>query len=221
MALYIDSAFVQDIIHVSQTVPLAGVTTNPTILLQARERGQDLSPQSVLSELLRMIGGTVFIQPGATAEEDMYQEALEYIQASPNRVIPKILMTQTGMRVAQRLKHQQHRIAFTAVTTVAQAYSAAMVPADFVIPYYGRMERSGIDAGERISEMADVLHNAGLPARILVASIKSAEDVSCALLAGADDLTIAPQVLLDLISDPLTEEAIERFSQDWQKMNKL
>lgn len=218
MALYIDSAFVQDIIHVAQTVPLAGVTTNPTILLQARERGQDLSPESVLSELLRTIGGTIFIQPGAIGEEDMYQEVLAYIQASPNRVIPKIPMRHTGMRVAQRLKHQQHRIAFTAVTTVAQAYSAAMIPADFVIPYYGRMERSGIDASERISEMADVLHNVGLPTRILVASIKSAEEVSCALLAGADDLTIAPPVLLDMISDPLTEEAIERFSQDWQKL---
>lgn len=221
MALYIDSAFVQDIIHVSQTVPLAGVTTNPTILLQARERGQDLTPESVLSELLRTMGGTVFIQPGVTGEEDMYQEAQAYIQASPNRVIPKIPMTHTGMRVAQRLKHQQRRIAFTAVTSVAQAYSAAMVPADFVIPYYGRMERSGIDASARISEMADVLHNAGLPTRILVASIKSAEDVASALLAGADDLTIAPQVLLEMIADPLTEEAIERFSLDWQKMNKL
>jgi len=221
MALYIDSAFVQDIIHVSQTVPLAGVTTNPTILLQAQERGQDLSPESVLSELLRTMGGTVFIQPGATGEEDMYSEALAYIQASPNRVIPKLPMTHTGMRVAQRLKHQQHRIAFTAVTSVAQAYGAAMVPADFVIPYYGRMERSGIDASGRISEMADVLHNAGLPTRILVASIKSAEDVASALLAGADDLTIAPQVLLDMIADPLTEEAMERFSSDWQKMNKL
>ena len=113
MALYIDSAFLQDIINVAQTVPLAGVTTNPTILLQARERGQDLSPQSVLSELLRTIGGTVFIQPGATGEEDMYQEALAYIQASPNRVIPKIPMMHTGMRVAQRLKHQQHRILLT------------------------------------------------------------------------------------------------------------
>ena len=221
MALYVDSAFLEDITNVAQIVPLAGVTTNPTILLQARERGQDLSPSSVLSELLRLMGGTVFIQPGATGEEDMYAEALEYIQASPHRVIPKIPMTHTGMRVAQRLKHQQHRIAFTAVTSVAQAYSAAMVSADYVIPYYGRMERAGIDASERISEMADVLHNANLPTRILIASIKSADAAARALLAGGDDLTIAPQVLLDMVSDPLTEEAIERFSQDWQKMNKV
>jgi TalC/MipB family fructose-6-phosphate aldolase len=221
MALYIDSAFLHDIMNVTGTVPVEGITTNPTILLEARERGQDLSPQSVLSELLRSIGGTIFMQPGASGEDEMYAEALDYIQASPNRVIAKIPMTHAGMRVARRLKQQQHRLAFTAVTSVPQAYSAAMIGADFIIPYYGRLERSGVDASERISEMADLLHNANLPTRILAASIKSSGDAANALLAGAHDLTVAPGVLMEMVTEPLTEEAIERFTQDWQRMNKL
>jgi len=53
MALYIDSAFLNDIMHVTQTVPLAGITTNPLILLAARERGQDESPNALLEALLR------------------------------------------------------------------------------------------------------------------------------------------------------------------------
>jgi transaldolase len=53
MALYIDSAFLNDIMHVTQTVPLAGITTNPSILLAARERGQDESPNALLEALLR------------------------------------------------------------------------------------------------------------------------------------------------------------------------
>ncbi len=221
MALYVDSAYLDDITNVARTIPLAGVTTNPTILLAARERGQTLKPESVLSELLRILGGNIFIQPGATEEEEMYQQALASIQAAPNRIIPKIPMTQAGMRVAQILKHQNHRIAFTAVTTVAQAYAAAMVGAEFIIPYYNRQERSGIDASERISEMAGLFHNQGLPTRILVASIKSPEEAASALLGGAHDLTVAPQVLLAMVSDPMSEEAIERFAQDWQKMNIL
>jgi TalC/MipB family fructose-6-phosphate aldolase len=220
MALYIDSAFLNDIMNVVKTVPLAGVTTNPTILLAARERGQDLNPQGVLDALLRSIDGSIFMQPGASDEEEMYAEALAYIQTASNRVIAKIPMTHTGMRVARRLKQQQYHIAFTAVTSVAQAYGAAMAKADFIIPYYGRLERSGIDASERVSEMADLLHNAGLPTRILVASIKSPEDAARALLAGAHDLTVTPLVLMEMVRDPLTEEAVERFTQDWQKMNK-
>ncbi len=221
MALYIDSAFLHDIMNVAQTVPVAGVTTNPTILLAARESGQELSSQGVLEELLRSIDGTVFMQPGASKEEEMYAEALAYVQAAPSRVIPKIPMTHTGLRVARMLKRQQHRIAFTAVTSVVQVYSAALAGADFIIPYYGRLERSGIDASERIAEMADLLHNARLTTRILAASIKSPQDAACALLAGAHDLTVAPQLLMEMVTDPLTEEAIERFTQDWQKMNKL
>jgi TalC/MipB family fructose-6-phosphate aldolase len=220
MALYIDSAFLNDIMNVVKTVPLAGVTTNPTILLAARERGQDLNPQGVLDALLRSIDGSIFMQPGASDEEEMYAEALAYIQTASNRVIAKIPMTHTGMRVARRLKQQQYHMAFTAVTSVAQAYGAAMAKADFIIPYYGRLERSGIDASERVSELADLLHNAGLPTRILVASIKSPEDAARALLAGAHDLTVTPLVLMEMVRDPLTEEAVERFTQDWQKMNK-
>jgi TalC/MipB family fructose-6-phosphate aldolase len=218
MVLYIDSAFLNDIMNVSQTVPLSGITTNPTILLAARERGQNMSPIEVLDALLRSLDGNIFMQPGASDEEAMYAEAIGYIRLAPNRIIPKIPMTHTGLRVARRLKQQQRRIAFTAVTSVSQAYNAAMIGADFIIPYYGRLERSGIKASERLSEIADLLHNTHSTTRILVASIKSPEDAIEALMAGAHDITAVPQVLLDMITDPLTEEAIEQFSSDWQKL---
>ncbi len=221
MALYIDSAFLNDIMNVTQTVPLAGITTNPSILLAARERGQDLSPHELLDALLHSTIGLIFMQPGASEEEEMFAEALTYIEAAPKRVIPKIPMTHIGMRVARQLKQQHYRLAFTAVTSVSQAYNAAMVGADFIIPYYGRLERAGIDASERISEMADLLHNAHPTTRILVASIKSPGDAATALLAGAHDLTVTPQVLMEMVTDTLTEDAVERFTQDWQKMNKL
>ncbi len=221
MALYIDSAYLDDIREVARTVPVAGITTNPTILLAARERGQQLDPLALLKEMLSTFGGTIFIQPGASDEDAIFAQANAYIEADPERVIPKIPMTHIGMRVAMRLKLQKQRIAFTAVTSVAQAYTAAMVNADFIIPYFNRLERSGIDASERIAEMMDVLHNQQLSSRLLVASIKSPAEAAAALLAGAYDLTIAPQVLLEMVKDPLSEQAIYAFEQDWQKMNLL
>jgi TalC/MipB family fructose-6-phosphate aldolase len=218
MALYVDSAYLDDIRNVSQTIPLAGVTTNPTILLASRNRGQTFTPLQLLRELLREVNGDIFMQPGETEEEEMFKQAMTYIEADPDRVIPKIPMNLVGMRVARLLKRTNRRIAFTAVTSVAQAYSAAMVQADFIIPYYNRLERSGQDASERISEMAELLHNARLPTRILAASIKSSSDAVCALSAGAHDITAAPSVLLDMVNDPQTEEAIEQFTRDWQSL---
>ncbi len=221
MALYVDSAYLDDIIEVARTVPVAGVTTNPTIMLAAVERGQRLSPLSLLDELLSRVGGTIFIQPGAADEQEMLQEALDYVQASPERVIPKIPITHIGLRVARQLKLAGKQVAFTAVTTVPQAYTAAMSQADFIIPYYNRMERAGVDASLRISQMAELLHNHQFPTRLLAASVKSPQEVANALLAGVHDLTIAPPLLLEMVSDPQSEQAVERFSQDWQKMKIL
>jgi TalC/MipB family fructose-6-phosphate aldolase len=221
MALYVDSALLHSIMEVAATVPLAGVTTNPSILLAAQNEGQALAPLELLGELLARVEGNIFMQPGATGEEEMLRQALSYLEADPLRVIPKIPMTQVGMRVARRLKREQRRLAFTAVTSVAQAYSAAMIAADYVIPYFGRLEREGFDAAQRISEIADVLHNVGGATRILTASIKSVEDAGRALLAGSDDLTIAPQVLLEMLVDPLTEAAVETFIHDWNMMKKM
>ena len=218
MALYIDSAFLNDIMHVTQTVPVAGITTNPSILLAARERGQEASPQALLDTLLHETNGLIFMQPGASVEEEMLAEALAYIEAAPKRVIPKIPMTHTGIRVARQLKQKQHRLAFTAVSSVAQAYNAAMVRADFVIPYYGRLERAGINASQRITEMAKLLQTAQPMTRILVASIKSPIDAANALLAGAHDLTVTPDVLMEMVTDPLTEDAVEKFNHDWQQL---
>ncbi len=221
MALYVDSAYLDDIMQVAKTIPLAGVTTNPTILLAARERGQQLDPLTVLRELLSLVDGTIFMQPGADTEEELLQQALAYIELDPARVVPKIPMTQKGLRVAHQIKQRGYRLSFTAVTSVTQAYSAALTGADFVIPYFNRLERSGIDARERVAQMAELLKQQGMTARVLAASIKTPAEAATALLAGAHDLTVAPQVLLEMVQDPLSEQAIARFEQDWIKMNKL
>lgn len=187
-----------------------------SFLLAAFERGQRLDPASLLGELLQKTQGLVFMQPGAAQEEEMLAEAQSYINADVERVIPKLPMARSGLRVGQMLKLRGHRIAFTAVTSVAQAYTAALAEADFIIPYCNRLERSGVDASDRVAQMAELLHNQRLTTRI-----KSSTGAAAALLTGAHDLTAPPQVLLEMITDELTEQAIDKFTQDWQKMKKL
>src|SRR5260370_33417276 len=90
MALYIDSAFLHDIMNVAQTVPVAGVTTNPTILLAARGSGQDLNPQGGLDVLLRGVAGTIFMPPGASAEEGRHAGARAYMPTTPKQPNPTV-----------------------------------------------------------------------------------------------------------------------------------
>lgn len=221
MAFYVDSAYIDDITTIIQTVPLSGVTTNPSLLLEARQRGQSLEVLEVLTQLLKHVNGTIFMQPSLADEARAYHETLSYIELNPERIVPKIPMSQAGMRLARHLHGEGYHIAFTAVTTVAQAYAASAMGATYIIPYYNRLRRSGIDPGERITQMAQVLARQSHPTRILAASIKSSLEATEALLNGAHDLTLAPACLLDMLKDPQSEEAIARFELDWQKMKNL
>ena len=74
--------------------------------------------------------------------------------------------------------------------------------------------------GERIAQIASLLHKQQLATRILAASIKSPLEAASALGAGAHDITAAPQVLLAMVSDPQTDEAITKFTLDWQKLTR-
>ncbi|GCE18607.1 transaldolase family protein [Dictyobacter kobayashii] len=221
MALYIDSAYLDDITAVAQTLPIAGVTTNPTLLLNAYQHGQRATAHEIVQQLLQRTNGTIFMQPSMADEEKAYQEALSYIEADPERVIPKIPMSQAGVRVGQRLYAQGHIIAFTAVTTVAQAYIASLVGARYIIPYYNRLRRSGVDPCERLEQMARVIASQSSNTRILAASIKSTVEAAEALHSGAHDLTIPPAILMEMPGDPESDEAITRFEQDLKKMKNL
>lgn len=221
MALYVDCAHLDDIKAVARVMPLAGVTTNPTLLLNAHQRGQHLDALEVLQQLVADFNGKIFMQPSMREEASAYREALGYIQAGPGRVIPKLPMTEMGMRVARQLGDDGHRVAFTAVTTISQAYTAAMVGADFIIVYYNRLRRSGIDPSERLAKIAEILQTQQLHTRIMAASIKSSVEASEALISGAHDLTVPPQILLEMVKDPETEKAVEQFEQDCQKMKRL
>ena len=219
MGLYIDSAYLPDVERVCRTLEVDGATTNPSILLAAWQRGQRLSDQEVLRDLLSICPGRVFMQPVGETAEALYRMAQGYRVVAPERVVPKLPLTPAGMEVACRLKREGASFAFTCVFTVAQAYCAAIGGAGYVIPYFGRLRRSGQDACERIEAMARLLTAQGLGTRILAASVKTPADASEALLAGAHDLTAPPQVLEALLADPLTDAAVEQFQRDWEALS--
>ena len=54
MILYIDSAFLSDIIPVVQTISLVGATTNPSIVLAVHESDQKLDMLSLIRGLQRI-----------------------------------------------------------------------------------------------------------------------------------------------------------------------
>lgn len=221
MALYLDSADVAEVARLCATYPVAGVTTNPSILLAAIERGQRLHDLDVLRELLAACGGLVFMQPTAETAEDIVAAGMRYADADSARVVLKLPMTALGLRAALDLKRRGARFAFTAVASLAQTYTGILAGAEWIIPYFCRMRRAGVDAPDRVAGMSRLLASQMCTARILAASLKSPADVVEATLSGAHDATLPPGVLRAMAEDPLSQAAVAQFAADWQRAGAL
>jgi TalC/MipB family fructose-6-phosphate aldolase len=220
MALFVDSAFVPDVARLCQAYPVAGVTTNPSILLAAYERGQRLDDIQLLRELLAASPGTILMQPTGDTKEELHRMALAYLDVDPLRVVLKLPATSLGLVVARELP-AGGRFAFTAVASVAQTYLAAMAGASWVIPYFCRFRHAGIDVSQTISDMSRLLAGQHSATRILAASLKTPSDVIEATLAGADDVTAPPLIIEAMALHEMSEAAVRQFADDWQKLRRL
>jgi len=220
MGLYVDSAYLDDIAGACQAFPVTGVTTNPSILLAAVERGQRLSDLDVLDRLLLLCAGPVFMQPAAVTPAELAAAALRYVAADPARVVVKLPATVTGLAAASDLRRQGARFAFTATYTLAQTYCAVQAGAQWVIPYFGRLRRSGVDAADRVDAMAHLLTQQSASTRILAASLKSAADLVEVTRAGAHDVTAPLDVIRSLMDDELTQTAVAQFANDWRRLHE-
>lgn len=218
MGLFVDSAFVPDVSRLCLTYPVAGVTTNPTILLAAYERGQHLHETAVLRELLAACNGTIFMQPTADTPEKLLQAAHTYVDVDPSRVVLKLPATLTGLGIARELRQSGAQIAFTAVASVGQAYLGAMAGAGWVIPYFCRLRHAGLDVSQIITDISHLLTGQRSATHILAASLKTPGDIIEATLAGADDVTAPPAVIEAMAVQEMTDAAMKQFASDYQKL---
>ena len=70
---------------------------------------------------------------------------------------------------------------------------------------------------ELIEEIREIYDNYDFTTEILAASIRTANHVKYAALAGADVSTVPPSVLKALVKHPLTDKGLDAFLADWQK----
>lgn len=218
MALYVDSAYVAEVESISARYPIAGVTTNPSILLAARKRGQRLTDLDVLRALLDVCAGPVFMQPVGDDAAALRTIMDRYLAVAPERVVAKLPPTEPGVQTGMALLREGAKVAFTAVCSLAQAYCTGQTGAQWVIPYFGRIRRAGEDPIERVAAMARLL---APTTRVVAASLRTPRDVVDATLAGAQDVTVPPEVIGAFLEDRISSAALAQFAADWKQLRDV
>lgn len=216
MKYLLDTANLSEIRELCEYLPIAGVTSNPSIV---KKEGA-ISFFSHMREIRSVIGHVrpLHIQVTAMDYDGMMRDAEAVFHHVDEKVYIKVPVDFAGVKVIKALKRQGANVTATAVYGMDQAFIALEAGADCIAPYFNRMEALGIDAANAIGNIAGLINHYGYETEILAASFKQTTQIDRAILAGAHSVTVSPDVLRDVFRKKIVKDAVQAFSDDWSTL---
>lgn len=211
MELYLDTSDVAAVKRLARVFPLAGVTTNPSIVASGK-RPVDV----VLPELREALGGKgrLFAQVMAPRAEQMVEEAKK-LRKIINDLVVKVPVTAEGLAAIKLLKAEGIPTLGTAVYGAAQGLLSALAGAEYVAPYVNRVDAQGGDGIQTVKDLQQLLTLHAPGAKVLAASFKTPRQALECLMAGCESITLPLDVAEQIISAPAVAAAVEKFEKDW------
>lgn len=215
MKVFLDSARLGEIEAAIGRGCVAGVTTNPTFLLE--EAGhRPLTHLRRVVALLRPSRLPLSVQVMTSVPNEMVAQA-EVIrdELDYDGVVVKVPCGWDELAAVAELARRGIAVNGTACMSATQALMAAAAGARYVTLFYGKMSDAGIDAGAVVEDVARALSGPAPLCELVVASIRRTYDVHECLRRGAHAVTVAFRLLPGLCDHPKTAEAVRGFAQSF------
>lgn len=217
MKFFLDTADLSEIEEVASWGALAGVTTNPS--LYARIGGKLEDFENHLAKICKLVDGPVSGEVTAEDRDGMIEQGRTLAALADNMVV-KIPVCVEGFAATRVLAEEGIDVNMTLVFTVPQALLAARAGARYISPFVGRFDDIAEDGLDQLGDIVTAIQNYdfGHPVEIIAASVRSANHVTQAALMGADIATVPYGAMKQCIYHPLTEQGLEKFKADWEKV---
>jgi len=214
MKIFIDTANFDEIKDAYSMGFIAGVTTNPSLIVKEK---RDL--KEVIKQIANLVEGPVSAEVVSTTAPEMIAEAHELVKLGSNVVI-KVPMTIEGLKTVSVLSKENIKTNVTLVFNVNQALLAARAGASFVSPFVGRLDDISMEGVTLIEDIAEIFMVHGIKTEIIAASVRTPMHMIQCAKAGAHIATVPYKVLIDSLKHPLTDAGLAKFMADWESANK-
>ena len=211
MKFFVDTADIEHIAELAQLGMVDGVTTNPSLIMKSGRNIID-----VTKEICKLVSGPVSAEVTATEASDMIAEGYKLGEIAENIAV-KVPLTWQGLKACKILRQAGLMVNVTLCFSANQALLAAKAGASFISPFIGRLDDINLEGMSLIDEIRVIYDNYGFDTEILAASIRNANHIRQCALVGADIVTAPPNVILNLINHPLTENGLAAFLSDIEK----
>ena len=214
MKIFIDTANFDEIKAAYEMGFVAGVTTNPSLIVKEK---RDL--KEVIKQIAALVDGPVSAEVIATTAPEMIKEAHELVKLGDNVVI-KVPMTPEGLKAVAVLAKEGIKTNVTLIFSANQALLAARAGATFVSPFVGRIDDISMDGITLIEDIAEIFMVHDIKTEIIAASGRTPRHMTQGAKAGARIATVPYKVLMASMKHPLTDAGLARFLADWEAANK-
>ena len=213
MEFIIDTVNLDEIKEAVEYMPIAGVTSNPSIV-------KATSPKDFFEHMrqIREVIGmekSLHIQVVATTCDEIIKEAKRIVKEIDDLVYIKVPVSYEGIKAIKELKNRGMNVTATAVYDLMQAYMALAAGADYIAPYVNRIGNLGSDPFELIAELSNRIEMDNYECKILAASFIGVQQVRDAFNHGAQAVTAPVAILKQIFNNPNIEKAVNDFNQDW------
>ena len=215
MRIFLDTSDVDIIRQHCETGLIDGVTTNPTLMMQAGR-----NPVEVIKEISSLFPENASISAEVVGDpaEEMVSQAKDYYSISKNITI-KVPCSVEGLKACKTLSDKGIPVNVTLIFSPEQAILAAKAGATYVSPFIGRCEDNNIDGIGLLEAINKVYQSKRISTEILSASIRNLNHVSESFKAGADIVTLPPSIFEAMYNHDLTDQGLAQFNKDWEKLN--
>lgn len=215
MELMFDNANLETLQEYTAIYPYAGITCNPTIIKQEGK----LDFFNHFKQIREMIGfkHSLHVQVVSLKAEEIIEEAKKIVEKIDQDVYIKIPVTEEGLKAIKILKEKGYKITATAIYSKLQGLLAIAAGADYIAPYYNRIAHLGQNPCDVISVFRKDIDFSKAKTKILAASFHTSEQVTMAIAAGADAVTLQPKLLKDMFNADFIDNALIKFAKDWEE----
>ena len=213
--LLIDDADINRIKALYNYYPIDGVTTNPSILAKCGR-----PPYEALQDIREFIGNKaqLHVQVVSTNAEDMVAEGRKIERTLGNNTYIKIPSIPEGLKAMQILRGEGYHVTATAIYTPMQAYLAAKAGAEYAAPYVNRIDNLGNDGIYTTKKIHDIYTRNDMETKVLAAGFKNSQQVQELCEYGVSCVTLASEVIENLIKNANVTAAVDDFVKDFESL---
>lgn len=216
MKIFLDTADIEEIRRAAGAGLIDGVTTNPSLMAKA-SGGRE--PADLFLDICQTVNGPVSAEVVALDADGMVDQGKRLAKIHKNIVI-KVPLTEAGLTACRILRNEDIPVNVTLCFSPTQALLAAKAGATFISPFIGRIDDISGDGMELVEQIRQIYDNYDISTQILAASIRHPQHMVQALMIGADCSTLPPKVLYQMLKHPLTDQGLDMFLADWDKLGK-